>query len=120
MSRYLFAVFEDESSYAGMSGAETDEVWRAHDTFVDEVKRAGATVITAEALAPRSTGWFVRGDTPVDPVLIDDPAGPGAPTLGGFYVVDARDDEQAQALAARCPVRGGFVEVRPIVASAAR
>jgi hypothetical protein len=126
VQRYLFAIYEDEAGYAGLTGAELDAVWHRHDDFVFAVKRAGAVVVSGEALAPRAQAMFVRpgthghGETErrAEPILVDDPA--RAETLGGYYVIEARDDEQALQLAALCPVELGFVEVRPVMAAGSR
>lgn len=126
MQRYLFAIYEDEAGYAGLTGDELDAVWQRHDDFVFAVKRAGAVLVSGEALAPRSQAMFVRPGTRghgsterlAEPVLVDDPR--RAAPLGGFYLIDAHDDEQAQQLAALCPVEFGFVEVRPVMAAGSR
>lgn len=126
MQRYLLAIYEDEALYAGLTTEELDAVWQRHDDFVFAVKRAGAVLVSAEALAPRSLAVFVRPGTRgvgstermAEPVLIDDPA--RVETLGGYYLIEARDDLQAQQLAALCPVEFGFVEVRPVMAAGSR
>jgi hypothetical protein len=126
VQRYLLAIYEDEARYAGLTGEELAGVWQRHDEFVFAVKRAGAVVVSGEALAPRSQALFVRPGTRghgsterlAEPILVDDPA--RAETLGGFYVIEARDDEQAQQLAALCPVEFGFVEVRPVMTAGSR
>jgi hypothetical protein len=126
VQRYLFAIYEDEARYAGLSAEELDGVWHRHDDFVFAVKRAGAVLVSGEALAPRSRAMFVRPNTRgqgsteriAAPVLVDDPA--PTETLGGYYLIEARDDEQAQQLAALCPVEFGFVEVRPVMAAGSR
>ncbi|HEY8788614.1 MAG TPA: YciI family protein [Actinopolymorphaceae bacterium] len=126
VQRYLFAIYEDEARFAGLTGEELDGVWQRHDDFVFAVKRAGAVLVSGEALAPRSRAMFVRPGTRghgsterlAEPVLIDDPA--RAETLGGYYLIEARDDVQAQQLAALCPVEFGFVEVRPVMAAGSR
>jgi len=126
VQRYLFAIYEDEAGYAGLTGDELDAVWQRHDDFVFAVKRAGAVLVSGEALAPRSQAMFVRPGTRghgsterlAEPVLVDDPR--RAAPLGGFYLIDAHDDEQAQQLAALCPVEFGFVEVRPVMAAGSR
>lgn len=126
MQRYLFAIYEDEAGYAGLTGEELDAVWQRHDDFVFAVKRAGAVLVSGEVLAPRSQAMFVRPGTRgqgsterfAAPVLVDDPG--RAETLGGYYVVEARDDEQAHELAALCPVEFGFVEVRPVMVTGSR
>jgi hypothetical protein len=126
VKRYLFAIYEDEARYAGLSPAELDGVWQRHDDFVFAVKRAGAVLVSGEALAPRSRAMYVRPGTRgqgsaeriAEPVLVDDPA--QRETLGGYYLIEARDDLQAQELAALCPVEFGFIEVRPVMAAGSR
>lgn len=126
MQRYLLAIYEDEARYAGLTAEELAGVWQRHDDFVFAVKRAGAVLVSGEALAPRSRAVFVRPGTRAEesterlaqPVLIDDPA--HAETLGGYYLIEARDDLHAQQLAALCPVEFGFVEVRPVMAAGSR
>lgn len=126
MQRYLFAIYEDEARYAGLTRDELDGVWQRHDDFVFAVKRAGAVLVSGEALAPRSRAVFVRPGTRgqgsderiAEPVLIDQPTQPE--TLGGYYLIEARDDLQAQQLASLCPVEFGFVEVRPVMAAGSR
>lgn len=117
MSRYLLAIYEDEGRYSGLPAAEFDDVWRQHDEFVFAVKRAGATVVSGEALGPRAAGWCVRSEGGA-PVLVDAPTNREA--LGGYYVIDARDDAQAIELAGLCPAPFGFVEVRPVMSAASR
>jgi hypothetical protein len=126
VQRYLLAIYEDEARYAGLTAEELAGVWQRHDDFVFAVKRAGAVLVSGEALAPRARAVFVRpgtrdqGSTPgsAEPVLIDDPA--HGETLGGYYLIEARDDQQAQQLAALCPVEFGFIEVRPVVVAGSR
>jgi len=126
VQRYLLAIYEDEARFAGLTAAELDGVWQRHDDFVFAVKRAGAVLVSGEALAPRSRAVFVRPGTRgegstervAEPVLIDDPQRPE--TLGGYYLIEARDDLQAQQLAALCPVEFGYIEVRPVMGSGSR
>lgn len=126
MQRYLLAIYEDEAGYSGLTAEELDGVWRRHDDFVFAVKRAGAVLVSGEALEPRSRAAFVRPGTRgegstgrmAEPVLIADPW--RAETLGGYYLIEARDDLQAQQLAALCPVEFGFVEVRPVMPAGSR
>jgi len=126
VQRYLLAIYEDEARYAGLNAEELSGVWQRHDAFVFAVKRAGAVLVSGEALTPRAQAVFVRPGTRgegstervAEPVLIDEPA--RAETLGGYYLIEARDDLQAQQLAALCPVEFGYVEVRPVMAAGSR
>ena len=68
-----------------------------------------------EALQPVQTATTVRQQGNV-PVTTDGPFAETKEALGGFYLVDARDLDEALELATACPgVRyGGSVEVRPV------
>jgi hypothetical protein len=72
-----------------------------------------------EALEPVTTATTVRvrdGET----VLTDGPFAETKEALGGFYLIEAADLDEAIALAAQCPgARYGSIEVRPVVDYAA-
>jgi hypothetical protein len=70
---------------------------------------------SGEALQPTATATTVRvrnGET----LSTDGPFAETKEQLGGFYVVEAKDLDEAIEIAARIPdVRGGSIEVRPIM-----
>jgi hypothetical protein len=76
--------------------------------------RAGQKLIAAEALQPVAASKTVR--VRQGRMLVTD--GPFAETkeqLAGFYLIDARDEDEALAIAARIPpARVGSIEVRPV------
>ncbi|HYL41284.1 MAG TPA: YciI family protein [Candidatus Binatus sp.] len=69
-----------------------------------------------EALEPVSTATTIRiqdGEL----VMTDGPFAETKEALGGFYLIEAADLDEALELAAKCPgVRYGSIEVRPVVA----
>ena len=69
-----------------------------------------------EALEPVTTATTIRvrdGET----VMTDGPFAETKEALGGFYLIEAADLDEAIKLAAACPgVRYGSIEVRPVVA----
>jgi hypothetical protein len=56
-----------------------------------------------------ATATTVRGG-----VVTDGPFAETKESLGGFYVIDCRDLDQALELAKLCPAPAGGVEVRPV------
>ena len=70
---------------------------------------------SGEALQPTATATTVRvrdGET----LTTDGPFAETKEQLGGFYVVEAKDLDEAIEIATRIPdVRGGSIEVRPIM-----
>jgi len=84
-----------------------------YNAFTKEVRDRGV-FIAAEALQPVATATTVRvrdGQT----VTTDGPFAETKELLGGFYLIEARDLDEAIELAAKIPgARNGSIEVRPI------
>ena len=110
MSEYLILIYEDEKAYA--EGGETvwNEVMEAHNRFAEQVVELGAKLVGGNGLQPTSTATTVRGDT-----VTDGPFAETKESVGGYYLVEAADLDQALAVAKLCPARFGGVEVRPVM-----
>jgi len=112
--RYLCLIYNDEKSMAGMSKDEGDAIMGEYFQFTQDIRKSGHYV-AGEALHPVHSATTVRvrnGRTsPTD--------GPFAETkeqLGGFYLIEAKDLNDAMQVAARIPTaRFGSIEVRPVV-----
>ena len=96
-----------------MSEAEAERHFQEYLEFTEEIKRKGHFV-TGNRLTPANTAITVR----VRDGKISTTDGPFAETkeqFGGYYVIDAKDLNQAIQVAAKIPgARFGCVEVRPI------
>ena len=112
--KYLLLIYENESVAAGMSEADQGKVWGEYMTYTEDIRKKGQYV-AGEALQPVATATTVRikdGKT----VSTDGPFAETREQLGGFYLVEAKDLDEATALAARIPAaRTGSIEVRPIM-----
>jgi hypothetical protein len=90
------------------------EVMNAYNAFTDHVRQRGA-YLAGEALQPTVTATTVRvrnGET----LTTDGPFAETKEALGGFYMVEAADLDEAIDFAARIPgAKDGSIEVRPIV-----
>jgi hypothetical protein len=79
-----------------------------------EALRRDGHYVAAEALQPAATAATVRvrnGKT----VVTDGPFAEAKEMIAGFYLIDARDLEEAIQLAAKIPpARIGAIEVRPV------
>jgi hypothetical protein len=112
--RYLALIYNDESAYAKYS--ETDHQTMMQDYMQYTESGRGAGVIQAgEALEPTHTATTVR----VRGGKVSTTDGPFAETkeqLGGFYLLNCANLDEAIAWAAKIPgAKDGCVEVRPIV-----
>jgi hypothetical protein len=86
---------------------------KLHGAFSEAVEKAGARILGGEALERSTTASTVRQREGADPLVTDGPFIETKEALGGYYVVEARDLDQALELAKLCP--SGNVEVRPVM-----
>ena len=111
MAQYAILIYEDESSYADASPEVWQQMMEAHGRFSQQVGEKGGKILGGEALQPTSTATSIRGD-----VVTDGPFAETKEALGGFYLIDAKDLDEAIDAAARIPgARHGFIEIRPIL-----
>ncbi len=114
MPKYFLGIVESESAYADGGDAEFDAVLAGHRDFYEQVVAAGATVLSGEALQPTSTATYLRGTRTADVHTVDNPLPEVKEVFGGYYLIEAPDDETALAIAKLCPAYYGHIEVRPI------
>src|SRR5258708_40374723 len=112
--KYLCLIYEDQSMYTKLSKAESDKVMADYGAFTDNVKKSGQ-YLAAEALQPSNTATTIRSRNG----KLTSTDGPFAETkeqLGGFYLIDAKDLNDAIRVAGRIPsAQWGALEVRPIM-----
>jgi len=112
--KYLCLIYDDENTWATMPKSESDAMMGEYFAFTEGIRESGQYV-AGEALQPVSTATTVR----VRNGQVSTTDGPFAETkeqLGGFYLVEARDLNEAIQVASRIPsARIGSIEVRPIV-----
>ena len=111
--KYLCLVYYDEKTLDAMPKEEFEPFSDGHVLLDEELRKSGRSIV-AEALQPVSTAVTVRVRN--DKLSTTD--GPFAETkeqLGGFYLIDARDLNDAIQVAARIPsAQLGSIEVRPL------
>jgi hypothetical protein len=112
--RYLCLIYDDEKNTGAMSKSESDAFMGEYMAFTQGI-RASGQYLAGEALQPVQTATTVR----VRNGKVSTTDGPFAETkeqLGGFYMINARDLNEAIQVASKIPsARMGSIEVRPIV-----
>ncbi|MGH9461638.1 MAG: YciI family protein [Vicinamibacteria bacterium] len=112
--RYLCLIYDEEKKIDGMSKSESDAFMGEYFAFSDGIRKSGH-YRAGEALQPIATATTVR----VRNGKVSTTDGPFAETkeqLGGFYLIEARDLNDAIQVASKIPsARLGSVEVRPIM-----
>ena len=111
--QYVLLIYENEQNWANLSEAERNAMYQEYGELSQSLAKSGRYK-AGEELKPTATATTVR----VRNGKVQATDGPFAETreqLGGFYLVEAKDLDDAIAVAARIPsVRNGCVEVRPI------
>jgi hypothetical protein len=112
--KYLCLIYDEEKKLESMPKDESDKFMGEYFAFTDGIKKSGHYV-AGEALQPVQTATTVR----LRNGKISTTDGPFAETkeqLGGFYMIEARDLNDAIQVAAKIPsARLGSIEVRPVI-----
>ena len=112
--KYLLTIYSDESGFGDVSPEEAGQVMAAYEAFGREAEKAGV-FLSGEGLQPTATATTVRvrdGET----LLTDGPFAETREQLGGFYVLECANLDEAIGWAAKIPnAVDGSVEVRPIM-----
>lgn len=112
--KYLCLIYDDEKQWETMPKSESDAFMGEYFSFTNDI-REGGQYVAGEALQPVATATTVR----VRNGKLSTTDGPFAETkeqLGGFYLIEARDLNEAIQVASKIPsARLGSIEVRPVV-----
>jgi hypothetical protein len=111
--KYLCMAYEEEHKLNALSADEWDALRKETIAYVENLRTKGQLVI-AHALqsVQHATTVRVRAGKLS---MTDGPFAETKETLGGFFLVEARDLDQAIQIAAGWPsARLGSIEVRPI------
>jgi hypothetical protein len=112
--RYLCLIYDEEKKLGAMSKSESDAFMGEYFAFTEGIRKSGH-YLAGEALQPIQTATTVR----VRNGKVSATDGPFAETkeqLGGFYLIEARDLNDAIQIASKIPsARLGSIEVRPIM-----
>jgi hypothetical protein len=111
--KYLCLAFEEEGQFNAMSRGEWSLLREETLSYVEELRKKG-TLIAAQALRSARTASIVRvrsGNVSVT----DGPFAETKEQFGGFFLVNAKDSNEAIQIASKWPsARIGSIEVRPI------
>lgn len=111
--KYLCLIYNDETKLDAMSTDEVDAFCGEHVAYEDELREDGQLIVAAP-LESVQTATTVRVRS--DKLSITD--GPFTETteqLGGIFLIDARDLNDAIRIASKIPsARLGSIEVRPV------
>ncbi|HEX3865492.1 MAG TPA: YciI family protein [Gemmatimonadaceae bacterium] len=111
--QYLLLIYSNESNWAKQSDADTNAMMGEYMTFTENIAKSGHYK-GGNRLHPTKSATTVR----IRDGKRQTTDGPFAETreqLGGYYLIDAKDLDEATDIAARMPgARVGSIEVRPV------
>jgi hypothetical protein len=114
MAKYMLLIYGNETD-APPTPEQWDWMMKAHGQFAQAVAEQGGSIVSGDALAPSATATSVRTDATGDQTVTDGPFVETKEALGGFYIIEASDLDQALAFARQCPAPDGGVELRPVM-----
>ena len=116
--KYMLLIYHEEQAWGGLSEQERQEMYAAYGRFTQEIIASGHHLAGSE-LHPSSTATSVRVRDGQQ-LTTDGPFAETKEQLGGYYLIEAGNLDEAIAIAARIPsARVGIVEVRPVSEAAA-
>jgi hypothetical protein len=112
--KYLLTIYGDESGWNDLSPEEGQQIMAAYGAFGQAAQDAGV-LLGGEGLQSSSTATTVKvrdGET----ITTDGPFAETREQLGGYYLLDCKDLDEAIGWAARIPgAQQGSIEVRPVM-----
>lgn len=110
--KYALIIYEKPEQMSRRDGPDAPAYWEAWSAFGKALADAGVAAGGAGLQTP-DTATTVRLDERHE--IHDGPYADSKEMLGGFFIIDVPDLDQALAWAGRAPTPGGRVEVRPLI-----
>jgi len=112
--QYMLLIYDAEKTWEDMPEAEKNRLFGEYMQFTNDIKASGH-FIAGDALQPVRTATSVRvrsGKTQTT----DGPFAETREQLGGYYLVNAKDLDEATKIAAKIPSATiGTIEIRPVM-----
>ncbi len=112
--RFMLTLIGPEGGWEDITPEQMADEMRNWERFGKEAVEAGAFV-AGDGLQPTSEGKTVRGGRDEERVVTDGPFAETKEQIGGFYQLECKDMDEALEWAKRVPIRGGAIEVRPVM-----
>jgi hypothetical protein len=111
--KYMLLIYLEESQWGNLTEAERQQIYGEYRKFSEEIVASGQFISGSE-LHPISSATSVRVRDG-KPLVTDGPFAETREQLGGYYLVEAKDLDEAIGLAARIPsAKSGTIEIRPL------
>jgi hypothetical protein len=114
--KYMILIYSNETAWKNLPEAQQHQIFGEYMGYTEEMKRTGVWA-AGEALEPTTTATTVRVHNGRS-IHVDGPFAETKEQLGGYYVAECKDLDEALKWAAKVPdvVHGvGSAEVRPVM-----
>ena len=111
--KFMLVLWGDEGQWADMSEEEAAAEMARWEDYSNQLIAAGA-MVSGEGLQASATSKTLRVENG-ERIVTDGPFAETKEQLGGYYLLDCKDLDDALGWAKRIPMPGGTVEVRPVM-----
>jgi hypothetical protein len=116
--KYMLLIYHDEHSWDSRTEDERQNTYAEYRQLIEELRSSGKYLF-GDQLQPATTAQSVRVRDG-NQLVTDGPFAETREQVGGFFMIEADNIDEAKSIAARIPsARTGTIEVRPVVPSAA-
>lgn len=116
--KYMLLIYHEEQAWNDYSEAERQEIYGEYRQLMQDLETHGQC-LAGDELQPANTATSVRVRDGKQ-MVTDGPFAETREQLGGFFLIEAKDLQEAISIAGRIPsARTGAVEVRPVVEAVA-
>jgi len=116
--KYLLLIYDNEQSWDALTEGERQQIYGEYRKLREQLLSTGQFV-TGSQLQPISTATSVQIRDGKE-LVTDDPFAETHEQLGGYFLIEAQNLDEATSIAARIPsAKTGTIEVRPLVETAA-
>jgi hypothetical protein len=112
--RFMLTLIGPEGGWEDITPEQMAEEMKNWERFGAEAVEAGA-FIAGDGLQPTSEGKTVRGGRDEERAVTDGPFAETKEQIGGFYLLECKDMDEALEWAKKVPIRDGAIEVRPVM-----
>ena len=112
MSQFLYLIRREGADFSKYSASDFQELLKKYQAWTQKLKNEGR-FLAGEKLS-NNLGKSLRGKG--TEIIVDGPYADSKEAIGGYYLIEAKDLDEAVEVAKECPslTHGGSVEIREI------
>jgi hypothetical protein len=114
LMRYMLTIIAEEGGWEDVTPADMKAQLERWNALTEELKDSGA-FIAGEGLQESATATTVRVGEGGERLVTDGPFAETNEQVGGFYLLECNDLDEALEWAKKLPISRGGVEVRPVM-----